>query len=129
MRVSTKIALAALVILWAPRCIAQQAPEPLNPTAAVLKAFQTHNIVMIGEIHWNKQEWQWLDSLVSDPRFADCVDDIVMEIGNSLYQKSVDRYVAGESVPIEKVERVWRNTLGLGPPSPIYAELYKKYAK
>jgi hypothetical protein len=76
MRVSTKIALAALVILWAPRCIAQQAPEPLNPTAAVLKAFQTHNIVMIGEIHWNKQEWQWLDSLVSDPRFADCVDDI-----------------------------------------------------
>ena len=126
MRVSTKIALAALVILSAPCCIPQQAPEPMDPTTAVLKAFQTHDIVMIGEIHWDKREWQWLDSLVSDPKFADRVDDIVMEIGNSLYQKSVDQYVAGESVPIEKVERAWRNTLGLGPPSPLYAEVYKK---
>jgi hypothetical protein len=51
-------------------------------TAAVLKAFQTHDIVMLGEIHWNKQEHEWLDSLVANPEFADRADDIVMEIGN-----------------------------------------------
>lgn len=126
MRTSSQTVFAALVTLLVPYCPAQQAPRPADPTAAVLDAFQTHDIVMIGEIHWDKREWQWLDSLVSDSGFDDRVDDIVMEIGNSLYQKSVDQYVAGESVPIEDVQRAWRNTLGLGPPSPIYAELYTK---
>ena len=68
---------------------------------------------MLGEIHNNKQEYEWLRSLVSNPEFADRVDDVVMELGNSLYQKSVDRYIAGEAVPIEEVQRAWRNTLGL----------------
>jgi hypothetical protein len=48
-----------------------------------------------------------------------------MELGNSLYQKSVDRYIAGEVVPIEEVQRAWRSTLGLGSPPPIYGDLYK----
>jgi len=80
---------------------------------------------MLGEIHWNKQEYKWLQSLVASDDFADRVDDVVMELGNSLYQKSVDRYVAGASVPIEDVQRAWRNTLGLGDPPPIYGDLYK----
>ncbi len=80
---------------------------------------------MLGEIHNNKQEYEWLQSLVANPEFADRVDDVVMELGNSLYQKSVDRYIAGEAVPIEEVQRAWRNTLGLGPPPPIYGDLYK----
>jgi hypothetical protein len=63
--------------------------------------------------------------LVANPEFADRVDDVVMEFGNSLYQKSVDRYIAGEAVPIEDVQRAWRNTLGLGSPPPIYGDLYK----
>jgi hypothetical protein len=99
--------------------------KPKNASLAVLQAFETHDIVMLGEIHWNKQEYDWLRSLVSTPEFADRVDDIVMEFGNSLYQKSVDRYIAGESVPIEDVQWAWRNTLGLGDPPPIYGELYK----
>ena len=80
---------------------------------------------MLGEIHNNKQEYEWLQSLVANPEFADRVDDVVMELGNSLYQRSVDRYIAGEAVPIEEVQRAWRNTLGLGPPPPIYGDLYK----
>jgi hypothetical protein len=39
---------------------------------------------MLGEIHSNKQEYEWLDALVANPQFADRVDDIVMEFGNSL---------------------------------------------
>ena len=72
---------------------------------------------MLGKIHNNKQEYEWLQSLVANPEFADRVDDIVMEFGNSLYQKSVDRYVAGEAVPIEEVQRAWRNTLRSGIPA------------
>ena len=106
-------------------CLAQVDASPQNATTAVLKAFETHDVVMLGEFHNNKQEYQWLDSLVADPEFADRVDDIVMELGNSLYQKSVDRYIAGEAVPIEEVQRAWRNVIGMGPPPPIYGDLYK----
>jgi hypothetical protein len=116
---------SVLFFALASLCLAQVDASPKNATATVLKEFETHDIVMLGEIHGNKQEYKWLDSLVADPEFADRVDDIVMEFGNSLYQKSVDRYIAGEAVPIEKVQRAWRNVLGLGPPPPIYGEFYK----
>lgn len=116
---------SVLVFALASLCLAQVDPGPKNATAAVLNAFETHDIVMLGEIHGNKQEYKWLDSLVADPEFADRIDDIVMEFGNSLYQKSVDRYIAGEAVSIEEVQRAWRNLLGLGPPPPIYGDLYE----
>lgn len=114
--------LLAMVLL---SCAHKEDPTPKNASAIVLQAFDTHDIVMLGEVHWNKQEYDWLRLLVSNPEFADRVDDIVMEFGNSLYQKSVDQYIAGEAVPIEDVQRAWRNTLGLGDPPPIYGELYK----
>jgi hypothetical protein len=118
-------ALSALFFAFASLCPAQADPRPRNATAVVLEAFETHDIVMFGEIHNNKQEYEWLQSLVANPEFADRVDDVVMELGNSLYQKSVDRYIAGEAVPIEDVQRAWRNTLGLGDPPPLYGDLYR----
>ncbi len=117
--------LSAFLFALASLCPAQANPSPKNASAVVLQAFETHDIVMLGEIHWNKQEYAWLQSLIANPEFADRVDDVVMEVGNSLYQKSVDRYIAGEAVPIEDVQRAWHNTLGLGPPPPIYGDLYK----
>lgn len=101
-------------------------PVPHDATAAMMHAFDTHNIVMFGENHGVKQEYEWLDKLVSTPEFADRVDDIVVEFGNSLYQKSVDRYIAGENVPLEQVQKAWRNMIGaVGPPSPVYGQFYK----
>jgi len=47
-----------------------------------------------------------------------------VEYGNSLYQKSVDRYIAGEDVPMQEVQKAWRNTMSLGPVSPVYPSLY-----
>ena len=125
MKVHPVQTVSALLFVLASLCFAQVDPNPKNASAVVLLAFETHDIVMLGEIHNNKQEYEWLQSLVANPEFADRVDDVVMELGNSLYQKSVDRYVAGEAVPIEEVQRAWRNTLGLGPPPPIYGDLYK----
>ena len=94
--------------------------KPVDGTLAIIQAFDTHSIVMFGEVHANKQEYQFLRALVSSPQLADKVDDIVVEYGNSLYQKVVDRYIAGEDVPIEEVQKAWRNTMALGPVSPVY---------
>jgi hypothetical protein len=107
-------------------CAQGDGPKLENATAAVVREFETHDIVMLGEAHGNKQESEWLRSLVATPEFADRVDDIVVEFGNSLYQKSVDRYVSGEDVPLEQVQKAWRNLVGaFGPPSPVYESLYR----
>jgi hypothetical protein len=94
-------------------CRSQVNPKPENATAAVLRAFETHDIVLFGEWHDNKQEYEWLRSLVATPEFADRVDDIVMEFGNSLYQKSVDDFVSGKVVPFEQVQKAWLNMAGV----------------
>jgi hypothetical protein len=99
--------------------------QPQDARHAIIEAFNTHSIVMFGEVHANKQEYEFLRALVSSPQFADKVDDIVVEYGNSLYQKAVDRYINGEDVPLEEVQKAWRNTMALGPVSPVYPSLYE----
>ena len=100
-------------------------PKVQAATAAIIEAFGAHQIVMLGEVHGNKQEYAWLNELVKNREFDQRVDDIVVEFGNSLYQNSVDRYIAGEDVPLGRVEKAWRNMIGaVGPPSPVYAEFY-----
>lgn len=107
-------------------CGSKLDPQPENATVAVLRAFANHNIVMVGEIHSNKEEYNWYVSLIRTPEFSDRVDDIVLEMGNSLYQQFVDSYVSGENVPFEQVQRAWRNTVGLvGPQSPLVEGLYR----
>src|SRR5262245_13218415 len=120
MKVHAILTASAFLLVFTSLSCDRTDAKPKDASLFVLQAFDTHDIVMLGEIHWNKQEYDWLRSMVSSPEFADRVDDIVMEFGNSLYQKSVDQYIAGESVPIEDVQRAWRNTLGLGGPPPIY---------
>jgi hypothetical protein len=101
-------------------------PDVQDATQAMIQAIRTHQIVMFGEIHGNRQEYKWLCKLVRTAGFADRVDDIVVEFGNSLYQKSVDRYIAGEDVPFEQVQKAWRNMIGaVGPVSPVYGWFYE----
>lgn len=103
-----------------------QQAVPQNATSAILQAYKDHDVVMFGELHGNKQEYEWLCSLVKTPDFADRVDDIVVESGNSLYQQTVDRYVAGGDVSFAQVQIAWRNMIASVPPvSPVYGWLYK----
>jgi hypothetical protein len=124
-RIRCFILFASILLIHNAISGAQDIPKPENATVAMLRAFKTHNIVMLGETHDNKQLYEWLSTLVATPEFADQVDDIVMEMGNSLYQKSVDRYVSGEDVPLEQVQKAWRNTMVSGPQSPVYAWFYR----
>lgn len=105
---------------------ASMPPRVRDATAAMVDAINRQTIAMFGEIHANKQEYAWLCSLVRDPAFHASVDDIVIEFGNSLYQKSVDRWIAGEDVSMTQVEKAWRNVVGsVGPVSPVYAQFYQ----
>jgi hypothetical protein len=96
-----------------------------DPVQGILKLFETYRIVMFGEIHECRQEYDLLRKLVSAPGFGERVNDIVMEFGNGRYQDVVDRYIAGENIPIEQVRGAWRDTVGsVGPVSPVYGEFY-----
>lgn len=102
-----------------------QAPMPQEPVQGIIRLFDTYRIVMLGEIHGCRQEHDLFRKLIAAPGFAERVNDIVMEFGNARYQEVVDRYIAGETVPLEQVQGAWRDVVGaFGPVSPVYGEFY-----
>jgi len=87
----------------------QEAPtEPAIP--AILKAFETFDVVAMEAAHDGKDIDDLILSLIRDPRFPALVNDIVVECGNVRYQPILDRYIAGENVPFTEVQHVWRDT-------------------
>src|SRR3984885_10182212 len=84
------------------------APQPAIET--ILAAFNNYDIVGMSEAHRNKDEDDFILTLIRTPAFMNKVNDIAVECGNSLYQPILDRYIAGEDVPVAEVEKGWRNT-------------------
>ena len=86
-------------------------PAPVNAQTAVLAAFDKHEVVGMGILSYANQDFdQFILDLIRTPAFAAKVNDIVVECGNSLYQPVLDRYIAGDSVPLADAQQVWRNT-------------------
>jgi hypothetical protein len=86
----------------------QLVPDPAIP--GVLAAFDKYEVVAIPEGHGLKDLDDFILTLIRTPAFAEKVNDIEVECGNSLYQAVLDRYIAGDDVPFEGVQKVWRNT-------------------
>ncbi len=103
-----------------------QAQGEQEPLQAVIKLFDSHQIVMLGELHGSIQEHELLKKLAASPDFAARVNDIVVETGNSLFQSVLDRYVAGETVPMDQLRRTWEDVVGApgGTPTPPYHGLF-----
>src|ERR1044071_4012482 len=83
-------------------------PHPVNAQEAILNAFDKYRIVALGEAHALQEEHDFIQSLIRNPAFADKVNDVVVECGNALYQNILDRYIAGQDVPLAEVRQVWR---------------------
>jgi len=84
-------------------------PQPVNGVDAVISAFARVPIVALGVAHTNEDN-DFAVAVVRDPRFAKTVQNVVIECGNALYQPVLDRYIAGEDVPLAQLQLVWRNT-------------------
>src|SRR6266513_2964647 len=84
---------------------------PVDPVAAILDAFRSHAIVAVAEgTHNNEQAHAFRLSLIRDRRFADTVNDIVVEFGSARYQSVMDRFVRGEAVAEAALRQAWQNT-------------------
>lgn len=115
-------------LLYAKEIESVNSAVPLDPVTTVLDAFKTYDVVTMGEgNHNNIQGHNYRLQLIRDPRFAESVNDIVVEFGNSLYQDVIDRYISGENVPYNELRKVWLNTtqFNLVWDVPIYEEFYK----
>lgn len=99
-------ALVTAVVLTATAFASPRTPRPRDGRAAFLSAFDDHRVVAL----MSPVVGSFVYDLVADPRFAAKANDIVVECGNALYQPVLDRYVAGEDVPIADVRKVWRDT-------------------
>jgi len=94
------------------------AATPVDPIAAVVEAFRTHNIVTLTDPHGNVQVQAFLLSLVRDPRFPDAANDIVIETASARYQDAIDRFIRGDDVEPGVLRRAWEdhtvaNSLGV----------------
>jgi hypothetical protein len=107
----------AVFVVAASSLFAQPAPQAAVP--AILKLFDSYRIVMLGEAHLCIEEAQLFKALIESPDFAGRVNDVVIEAGNSLYQPTLDRYIAGEGVPPGDLEKVWQNFLGAPGGTPV----------
>jgi hypothetical protein len=88
-------------------------PEPKDATNAILAAFDKYEVVGMDAAHGNKDLDDFILHLVRNPAFPAKVNDIVVECGNSLYQPILDKYIAGDDVPLSEARQVWRNTTQL----------------
>lgn len=104
------------------------AAVPLEPIDAILAQFRSHRLVALGEgRHTNEQAHAFRLALIRDSRFAEAVDDIVVEFGNSRYQDLMDKFVRGEEVPDGVLRHVWQDTTQPTPiwDVPIYEEFFR----
>jgi hypothetical protein len=119
----------------APAIVAAEPPSgnksgsPVEPISAMLTGFQRHSIIALGEgSHGNEPGHRFRVALIRDRRFAETVNDIVVEFGNSRFQDVMDRYVRGENVPYESLRHVWMDTTQ--PDTiwdvPIYEQFFKE---
>lgn len=93
---------------------------------AILREFESHRLVLLGEQHKRKEFHDFLKALVSDPRLARRVNDVVVEFGNAGYQDVMDRYIAGEDVDLAELRPAWRDTTQLLVwDSPLYEEFFR----
>src|SRR6202012_4068605 len=66
-------------------------------------------------------------SLIRDPRFAETVNDVVVEMGQSTYQDVMDRFTNGEDVPYDELKKCWKTTKKQNSPPnlQIYEEMFR----
>lgn len=86
-------------------------PQPAIP--AILAAFDTFQIVAIGDYHTDQEIKNFVLALVRHPRFPLVVNDIVVEGPNGFLQPLLDRYIAGEDILAAEAQRLWRD--GMNP--------------
>src|SRR5262249_10209634 len=63
------------------------------------------------DYHTDQDVQTFILSLVRHPRFPRVVNDIVVEGTNGFLQSVLDRYIAGDDVPMTEARKLWRDAM------------------
>jgi hypothetical protein len=97
-------------------------PKAIPAIQGIIAECKEHPVVIIGEAHWLREAGDFYVQLAHDPQFQSTVQDIVVEFASRNNQPLLDRYIAGENIPSQDVQRIWRDTTKVASwESPIYA--------
>src|SRR5437660_1260465 len=98
--------------------------RPVDAVQGIVAAFKKHPVVIIAEWkHGIRQMGDFYIRMVRDSDFQETVQDIVIEFASRNNQPLLDRYIAGENVPMAEVQHIWRDTTKVASwESPMYAE-------
>ncbi|MCL4852943.1 MAG: hypothetical protein KJZ78_16415 [Bryobacteraceae bacterium] len=100
--------------------MAEAEPKVKPAIDGILDLFKQRPVVVLCDQHGPAQEMEFYSALIRDPRFAEEVGNVVVEFGGEASQGIIDRYVAGEDVPLTELRRVWTEAPGWVPgPTPL----------
>jgi hypothetical protein len=104
---------AALVFSAIPIRAQQAVVHEKDIVKAIVDQFDKSDLIGLGEIHGCQADQDLRFQIIHSKDLARKVPIIVVEGLNSLYQQDLDRYIRGEDVPLEQVQRVWRDSTGI----------------
>lgn len=89
--------------------------ESREPKTFVLDALAQHKVVLMGETHHRPRYWAFNSSLIEDPRFADTVGVVYLELPMN-DQPLIDQFLAAEELDTAPVIQMLRDMLWMGDP-------------
>ena len=110
----TLACLPALCLAQEPKPVADRTNRIASANDGILAAFKHSPLVGLSDDHAWAQEEDYYVSLISDPRFAKEVGNVVVEFGNASQQQTIDRYLNGEDMPYAQLRKVWGDTSYVG---------------
>jgi len=100
-------------ITWAQQ---PESPDCASPGLAqvadsIAAAFDAHQFVFVGSTHGGKKVHDLLLCLLSRPGFQRRTTDVLVEWGNPVHQRLVDRYLLTlDPLPLDSLRPVWLDT-------------------
>jgi hypothetical protein len=94
---------------------------------AILAAWDSADVVCLGEDHGRRHDSDLRLALVRHPKFASVVDIIVVEMANNAHQALLEKFILdGAVMSRDEIAPVWRDASGAEVwESPIYEELLR----
>jgi hypothetical protein len=119
-------AVTALLVSALPVSAQRAVVREKDIVKAIVDQFDKSDMVALGELHGSQADQDLRFQIIHSKSFPRKVHIIVVEGLNALYQEDLDRYIAGEDVPLAQVQKVWRDSTGIFV-GPVILTIYQQF--
>jgi hypothetical protein len=119
-------AVAALLIATIPISAQRAVVHERDIVKAIVDQFDQSDLLGLGEFHGSQADQDLRFQVIHSKAFARKVRIIAVEGLNAFYQEDLDHYIRGEDVPLEQVQKVWRDSTGIFV-GPVILTIYQQF--